>query len=426
MTLSSSYRPIPTRLFPVLLLGSVACGATPAPCPEPNPPAPVIGVPLPCPPTKTPAGEPLKVAVLPIDDNELYRAERAELRAAIFERLRSEPDLKLVPLDEVDKAIRPRSKAGAYCAYERRAPVSRASQEGWAPTDLATVVRENTTNEELWLHIGFPSTVAFAAPWDRKSPLMDRYKSAIQNLERRDAPIGLLGILGGRPNRKAPTSGAVSICESSGFMECAAESAAWLDRATELSACVADVDDQTFDVLVESGRCELVGLDDVGGALGKREACICNALKSSARAAKLKARAKLELRVEATDLAGKPRPDVTVVDVTSNLDSDLGWTGALASRGGEARHVLTLDNLESLEAALSRCELKSTALAELTIDEAGFAADARLATPLKDKKVSACVGAALKKAAFPCTKDGKSAIVRLVLDPPAEEKKPSN
>ena len=184
------------------LLAGVACAPSPpaypavywapppaqagfAPYPaQPPPTAPAQPPPAPAPPA-TPTERP-KVAVLPIEEGSLFRAERAEVRQLLAARLASiAADVSILPLAEVDAKLRPiSSTTGARCAFEGEPTRRRAEEQGWLTTNAFDVTSDR--GQELWVEIlawrGHQKAL-YIAPWDRKLALLDRYRAST-------APVG--------------------------------------------------------------------------------------------------------------------------------------------------------------------------------------------------------------------------------------------
>jgi len=145
---------IMSRLLLALLV-LASCGPPTAPC-APQPPSvppPVAPAAAAAPPPATQqAGD--KLAVLPLDEADLFREERAGLRVQLARRLAVlMPHRAVLPLAEVDRALRPVSKDGTRCAYESAPLPRRAATRGWLWTSTSTVVGEQGKSTELWVEI---------------------------------------------------------------------------------------------------------------------------------------------------------------------------------------------------------------------------------------------------------------------------------
>lgn len=375
------------------------------------------------------------MAVLPIQEDELFRAERAELRAQLaYELARRAPDHAIVPLAQVDLALRPiSSKTGARCAFEDAPAARRASNAGWLHTGVMHVGGLQPRSEELWVELRdwhHRSEATFTSPWDPRLGLFARYRGAFASLQRND-DVGALGGLGATGSAAGSIrEGAVTLCESRSFSACGPESSAWRDRIGDLAACYPDADDVSDELLIEGGstpaRCELTNLDDLQGKSGRREMCLCKILSSSAGVRAKLGRRIVRVHYEALDLHGKPRPEVRAVDVTTNLHADVDWHSMKTEVDGRSVHAsvhrLVVDNLDALVAPLSRCPAApgSTIVAEMDIADNGAVQAARVAGAGK-KDVIDCVEKASSRGAFTCTGDGKPATLRVALTWPANK-----
>jgi hypothetical protein len=162
-------------------------------------------------------------------------------------------------------------------------------------------------------------------------------------------------------------------------------------------------------------------LDSVEGRAGQREACLCRALSASTGMRAKAGRRSVRVRYEATDLAGKPRPELRVIEVSTNLDSEADWRSIQATRDGKSEYRslrrLVVDHLDGLAAPLARCTApaSSVVVADVEVREDGTTAGARLVTGLAKRDAAACVEKALGRAAFTCTDDGKPAKLRIAM-----------
>lgn len=405
-----------------ILLGSCV---RPTPCPTaapaaaPPPPATLAGAPPS--PTLPTQKQREKIAVLPFEDEHLFRSERRALReklaAALGKELR---DYELVPLSEVDAELRPIAKSGARCAFDGVPNHRRVSGKGWLTTELVHVSGFKEKGEELWVHVnGWQSPeLTLAAPWNPKLPRLERYESAFTSLKALPAGGGVLGGLGGRfMPRGEVKAGTLTLCQRAGFTDCAPETKAFSDKAAELAACFAGVDHERRHVIFEGpSRCELEGLDDPSEPGGKREACLCAAVTKSAGASASRGRSRLIVEHEAKELAGKPRPEVRVVEASTNLHSEASWHSS-DKKGQPPVYRLEVDNVDSVAPALARCALPTGSLvvAEVSVGDAGTVQTARVLSGAKTKRDGACVEKALAAGTFACTGDGKPATVRLAL-----------
>lgn len=406
----------------IAALALVGCASAPTgPCPAPLPP---VLVPMPMPATSS-ARSTTKVAVLPLEEDELFRAERAQLRAGLAAALgRVAPELTVVPLADVDAKLAPVSrKTGARCAFEE-APIARATErEGWSRTSVFDVSAFEGRQAELWVVVnGFEVHETFTAPWSADLDPIRRYEAAFASLRRDDA-AGLLGGLGSRPKYAAGSDG-VSFCEGDSF-ECAPESKSWVDQSSAIARCFEGSDESSMKLLLDASttpaRCEAANLDDVGGARGKREACLCDAARASSAIGRTPKRRRLAVAFQAPDISGKPRPTVRVVEATTNVFSDSEWTSV---DGGRSVRRLAIDGDDGIAPAITRCAAApgSLLVLDLTLDETGHVDGVREAartppgsTTMTPDALGSCVDKALRGVAFACTNDGKPAAVRLEL-----------
>jgi len=387
-----------------VLLAGAACAPTCPVCVQASwvlPSTPAMAALSPAPAAARPA-EREKIAVLPIEDDDLFRAERAELRL-----------------------LRPASKTtGARCAFEGVRATERARAQGWLATTLLHVASMEGKPEELWVQTvgwGGAEQATWAAPWNSKLDVVDRYRVAFFALTRYEDGGGIIGDLLSGSDKGALREGPVTVCETKDWDACEASSSAWKDSAGGLAACFAGEDDVTTEVLVRSDgpapRCEIAYLDAAEGRAGQREACLCGALTASSAFRTRPGRRTVRVRFEAPDLAGKPRPELRVLESTTNLDAEEDWH--LPRRGGKGDapsvHRLVVDNLDALAAPLARCAAPADRLvvADVDVQEHGAIGGARLVTDVAPRDAAACIEKALGRAAFTCTSDGKAAKVRI-------------
>lgn len=402
--------------------------------PPPPPPAPAPS------PAARPPTDRAKVAVLPPDDNRLFRAERAELRHLLANRLATlDTDHTILPLADVDAKLRPISATtGARCAFEAEPPQRRAQKQGWLSTDMLHVAGLKGQREELWVQIvgAFNAEQAtFTAPWDPTLDLADRYRTSFAALARND-DVDVFGGLGASGSEQgALREGSITLCETKPFGACDEGSAAWKDKAGEIAACFAGEDEGRTEVLIQGdstpARCELAGLDALDGREGKREACLCRALTASSAMRAKAGRRAVRVRFEATDLAGKPRPELRVVESSTNLGTETDWHSIKTEREGKTeQHTvqrLVVDHLDGLAAPLTRCAVPagSVLVADIDVREDGAVSGARIVTGLARKDAATCVEKVLGRGAFTCTDDGKPAKLRIALTWPDAAKRPT-
>lgn len=398
--------------------------------PDPQP-APAMTQPGPTAPAATlPANRP-GLAVLPLDDEELFRAERAALRAELAAHLaRLAPEYAIVPLAGVDATIRPVSRTtGNRCAFEGEPAARRARGKGWLTTDIVHVAGlAGGKGEALWVQLfeGERAAVTtFEAPWNPALGRVDRYRAAFAGLVRAEGG-GLLGGLSGTGSGKdALREGPVTVCEHR-FLSCDPGSIDWKDRAGDLAACFAGEDDVARDVLVQGDagapRCEIENLDSTDGREGAREACLCRALVASAGMGRRPGRRTVRVHYEAPDLADKPRPELRVIEASTNLHATDDWRTTWRMRDGKKQYDsvrrLAVDNLDALAAPLARCAVPagSVVVADIDVREDGAPVGAKVVSAAPDRAVAACVEKALGRSAFTCTNDGKPARVRVALE----------
>ncbi len=418
-----------------LRAGLVALVLTAAPscaprCPQCPPPG-AWGAPPPAVPTAAPAQaaapaakERKKVAVLPLREDELFRAERAALRADLVTRVRVLlPGYDVVPVSEVDAALVGVSKAGARCASQNVPPLRRVRNKGWLGATLTQVSGYRDKPAELWLELHDQSGVelTFAGEWNRSLDLASRYRAAFASFGPPQNGMGLLGALAASGGAKGEiTRGSLSLCEKASFFECSAETSAWTDAAPELSKCFTGSDAARETVLFEGSRCEITNLHDVSGDRGKTESCLCAALRKSKGASARPGRRRIAIGYEAPDIVGKPRPVLRVIE-ERGLHSDQDWDSERYEVSGKAKYRswqrLTVDNLDSLKAPLARCAKKSGGMltAELEMDATGRVSKAQVLSGEKDKAVVACVEKALATGTFACPSSDEGATLRLAI-----------
>lgn len=395
-----------------LAIAATAIAGCATPCPPPAIPAPaspppaLAPAPAPAPTAAAPVpAEREKVAVLPLDDDELFRDERVVLRQLLaVEIARRAPDFEVLPLADVDAKL-----DASRCAYPGSPRARRARDQGWAPTSLTHVLGTPGKPEELWVDIdGWQSKTTFTALWDPRLTRVNRYRTAFSTLVRQPAAQGLLGGLGLSGNRKdSLVVGGLDICETQLFGTCVKRSQAFADVAPALSKCFAPADEASAEVLFEGARCELAG-----GSASPLEQCLCSAVEKSAGARAGSGRRTLSLDYQAADLVGKARPVLSVIEASNNLFVDKDWRSVQSAGGGTSSwQRLVVDNLDAAAAPLARCKVPAGAVvtAELSVSGTGSVSSARILSGAP----SHCVEAALSHAAFACTDDGKSATLRL-------------
>jgi len=423
-------------LAALLLLKTACVVEVPAACPPQvvwgPPPAAFAPPPAPAPPAAPPAAAPpaerTKVAVLPINEEHLFREERADLRSALANKLTSlATNFIILPLAEVDAELRPLSATtGARCAFEGEPATRRARDQGWFTTDLLHVSGWKDKPEELWVHIlgaNHYEAATWTARWDARLGLLDRYRAAFAALAPGEGGALLGGLAASGSDQGALREGPISVCETRAFSACDASSAAWKDKAGELAGCFAGEDEVVTEVLIDGAgaapRCEIANLNALDGREGPREACLCRALTASSAFRAKAGRRIVRVGFEATDLAGKPRPELRVVEASTNLDTEVDYHNIRSTREGKVSYTsvrrLLVDNLDGLAAPLARCAAPDgrVAVAEIEVREDGVVIGTRMLTgPLKAPE-AACIDKSLRRGAFTCTSDGKAARVRI-------------
>lgn len=416
----------PLTLSGVLLFAACAPAAPIAPpIFMASPPAPA-----PAPAARPPERRP-RLAVLPIEDDALFRAERALLRFELAGQLvRLAPDHEILPLPEVDAKLRPVSRAtGHRCAFEGAPAARRAHDEGWLTTEILHIAGlADGPGEALWVELrGSPRAIAvtFEAPWNSRLAPVDRYRAAFAALVRTEGG-GLLGGLAGTGSYEgALREGPLTVCERRSFA-CDGGSVDWRDRAAEIAACFAGEDDVTEDVLVQGDAgarwCEVEDLHATDGRRGAREACLCRALAASTAMTRRPGRRTVRVRHEAPDLAGKPRPELRVIESSTNVHAEDDWHSMRSITQGKPQYWsvrrLVVDNLDALAAPLARCAAPpgSVIVADLEIREDGVPLGGKVISGAPAPEVAACVENALTRGAFLCTNDGKPARVRVAME----------
>lgn len=374
----------------------------------------------------SPAERP-KLAILPFEDERLFRSERALLRFELGGHIsRLLPDRVIVPLPEVDAKIRPVSDStGHLCAFEGEPIERRARHKGWQTTRFMHVAGlANGPGEALWVEIveGINTVTTLEGPWNPRVPRVDAYRAAFSAFVRNDA-AGVLGGLGVRGSyENALQHGSLTICERRSFGYCEKFSSDWQDGAAAVAACFAGEDEATLDFLVQGDvgpYCEIENLDYVEGRVGGRETCVCKALGTSAALAKRPGRRTIRVHYDAPDIVGKPRPEMRVIESTTNMHVEDAWHSMESMVDGKKQYQsirrLEVDNLDGVAPSLARCNAPAGTfvVADVDIREDGHATSGKVISPGVDKPLTTCIEQALGRGAFNCSNDGKSARVRL-------------
>lgn len=408
----------------VIVSAVISCGPptiTYVPMPMP--------VPTPATTSNAPPAKPEKLAVLPIEDEKLFRVERLMLRFELAGHLaRVLPDRTIVPLTEVNTKLQPISEAtGRRCAFDGEELEKRARYKGWQITRLSHVAGiANGRGEELWVDIldGLSTVVTFRGPWNYKLPRVDAYRGAFAALVKDDAAaiLGGLGALGSY--KDALIEGPLTVCEAKNFGACDAASVDWNDRIAQAKACFAGADEVTRDLLVQGDvgpYCEMENLDDPGSPDLLLEQCLCKTLGTSEAMKKRPGRRTIRVHYESPDLQGKPRPELRLLETSSNLEPEDDWHSMeVIANGRKEYHSIrrfAVDNLDSLAAPLARCAVASgtIVLADVDVREDGVPTAGHVVSNNVDKPTTTCIEQALTHGTFKCTSDGVSGRMRLAM-----------
>jgi hypothetical protein len=210
------------------------------------------------------------------------------------------------------------------------------------------------------------------------------------------------------------------------FGSCEQWSVEWRDRTGAAAACFSAAEDEVTRNLLVQGDvgpfCEMENLDFPNGRDAQREACLCKALGTSAAMGKRPGRRTIRVHYEAPDLAGKPRPELRVIETTTNLHAEDEWhsMGVMVDGKKQYRSVrrLVVDNLDALAAPLSRCSapVGNPVIADVDVREDGAAMGGRVISPVVDKQTQACIEQAFARGAFNCTGDGQPGRVRVAME----------
>jgi hypothetical protein len=397
----------------------------------PMPPVPISTPQMP-PAANPPASvkAPEKLAVLPIEDEKLFRSERALLRFELAGHLaRLLRDRTIVPIAEVDAKIRPvSSTTGHLCAYEGVSTEKRARYKGWEQTRILHVAGMHPgPGEQLWVEIvdGMTTRTTLQGPWNPKMPRVDAYRAAFAAFVVNDGGALLGGLGASGSYQGALHEGPVTICETKFFGACDASSVDWQDRIGLTAACFAGVDESTHDLLIQGDvgpYCEMENLDYADGRNAKLEACLCKTLGTSSAMVKRPGRRTIRVHYEAPDLQGKPRPELRVVEASTNIDTADDWHSMDVMVNGKKQYQpvrrLSLENLDQLAESLSRCTIApgTLTIADLDVREDGYVTGAKVLSSGLDKQTQTCIEQHALRGAFDCTNDGKSARVRIAIE----------
>jgi len=299
------------------------------------------------PPRAEPPADRPELAVLPIDDDDLYRAERAALRAELAGRLATlSSEFEVLALTEVDEKLREVSKkSGRRCAFQGTPARRRARDAGLLGTELMHVAGlPDGKGEALWVVVegnGYGGAT-FEGPYGVASSPVERYRKAFAGLARIQDP-GLLGGLGASGDlRLAVRQGALTVCERTSAFQCDPRSVDWKDSTEAITACFAGAAEESRDMLVQGdsvGRyCEMANLDDTIGREHDLEGCLCKAMSSSAAFTARPRRRSVRVRFEAADIAQRTRPELRVVESTTNLHAEEDWHSVVRIVDGKEQY----------------------------------------------------------------------------------------
>ena len=381
-------------------------------------------------PPAAPAERP-EVAVLPIEDSRLFRAERVALRGELAAHLaRVAPDHLILAPAMVDPKLAPVSrKTGHRCAYEGEPLARRAQDEGWMTTDVMHVGLGRDPGEVLWVRLlsrGSDPDVTFEGPWNPRLGPVDRYRAAFAALVRKEDAGAIGGLMARGSEQNALRDGAITICEDKPFGACDPGSIDWKDSISALGACFSGEDEVSRALLVQGDGgaryCEIENLDAREGREAAREGCLCKALVGSAALGKRPGRRTIRVRYEAPELAGKVRPEIRVIEATTNLHVEEDWHSMERVVQGKKQYDpirrLVVDNVDAIAAPLARCVAPagSVIVADVQVREDGAPTSGKVLSGTPDRELSACIEKALGRGAFQCTNDGNDARVRVALE----------
>jgi hypothetical protein len=272
---------------------------------------------------------------------------------------------------------------------------------------------------------GTTTVTTLVGPWKPSIPRVDAYRGAFAAFVK-DDNAGALGGLGASGSDVGATrEGGVTVCETKYWGACDPSSVDWQDRAGALQVCFSGVDDTERELLIQGDvgpYCEMQNLDYAEGREAKLEACLCKVLGTSTAMVKRPGRRTIRVRYEAPDLQGKQRPELRVVEASTNIEVREDWHSIVTTVSGKKEYQsvsrLEIDNLDILAAPLSRCALpKGTMiLANVDIREDGYPTGSKVLSGGLDKQAQTCVEQNLIRGSFDCTNDGKPATVRLALE----------
>lgn len=396
-------------------------------------PGPMAGAPPPGSSPPAPPARRYEVAVLPIRDDEIFRAERIALRDQLAARLVAlDPRLTLVPREKVDAALRPVSKTGVPCANDTLDPEDAVKDQGWAYTSLLHVSGVRGASEELWVDVTqYDEQVAnFAAPLAAGEPV-SAYAGAIARLVPQEERAALLGALGGTP-RVAVDGGSLTLCERTSMFQCDANTVAWSDQKAALTACFGDEDEAEEDLLFEvtagrMTRCELSDVERPEAADSARETCLCNAMAGSSAVARAGGRRRLQMGYLAPSLLGYVRPEVLLSRLSPTLRHDERSHYPLdeeRKKGKTPFVFLETAGREELSTSMGRCTPKGGegySVLALSIGEAGTVSGVTL-VGASGKTEGDCAVKVAKRARFSCPTDGKPASAEVTVRWGAERK----
>jgi hypothetical protein len=120
-------------------------------------------------------------------------------------------------------------------------------------------------------------------------------------------------------------------------------------------------------------------------------------------------RRRIRIERQASDLESRQRPELRLLDATTNLHLEDDW------HQGVRRRVV--DNLDALAHPLARCKASAGTVISADVEVApdGRVGSVRVTTSSVSRPLSTCVDDALRRGAFSCTSNGKPATLRLAI-----------
>jgi len=123
----------------------------------------------------------------------------------------------------------------------------------------------------------------------------------------------------------------------------------------------------------------------------------------------------------ASEILGKPRPELRVLEASTNLHSENDWHDVPRTKDGKTSSKpvrrLGIDGLDAARAPLARCAQRPGTLlvADLELSPFGAVEAVRFVGTTPAKAHSTCIEAALKRSSWACTENVKGATLRLAL-----------